>query len=60
MKYFSTNHTVPKVSLMEAVIKGLAADNGLFMPERIEEFDANFFEHIHQMSFQEMIFRRKF
>ncbi|HCY43237.1 MAG TPA: threonine synthase [Prolixibacteraceae bacterium] len=57
MKYFSTNHTVPKVSLMEAVIKGLAADNGLFMPERIEEFDANFFEHIHQMSFQEISFQ---
>ena len=39
MKYYSTNKSVPKVSLMEAVTKGLAADNGLFMPERIEAFD---------------------
>jgi threonine synthase len=56
MKYFSTNHSVPKVSLMDAVTKGLAADNGLFMPERIEEFDTEFFERIHQLSFQEISF----
>ncbi len=56
MKYFSTNHSVPKVSLMDAVKKGLAADHGLFMPERIEEFDPKFFERIHQLSFQEIAF----
>jgi threonine synthase len=56
MKYFSTNHTVPEVSLMEAVTKGLAADNGLFMPERIERFEPEFFEQIPQMSFQEISF----
>lgn len=56
MKYFSTNHSVPKVSLMEAVTKGLAADNGLFMPESIGEFDPAFFERIHHLSFQEISF----
>lgn len=54
MKYYSTNKTVPTVSLMEAVTRGLASDNGLFMPERIEEFHPEFFKGIHQMSFQEI------
>lgn len=56
MKYFSTNKSVPSVSLMEAVIKGLASDNGLFMPEKIEEFKPAFFENIDQLSFQEISF----
>lgn len=56
MKYYSTNNPVLKVSLMEAVTKGLAADNGLFMPERIVPFDRFFFENIHKLSFQEIAF----
>ena len=56
MKYFSTNKTVPSVSLMEAVTKGLASDNGLFMPDRIEEFRPEFFKRIHHLSFQEISF----
>ncbi|HEY3370272.1 MAG TPA: threonine synthase [Prolixibacteraceae bacterium] len=56
MKYYSTNHSVAEVSLMEAVTKGLASDNGLFMPERIVPFDRHFFEAIHRMSFQEISF----
>jgi len=56
MKYYSTNKSIPSVSLMEAVTKGLASDNGLFMPERIEAFDPEFFERIHQLSFQEISF----
>ncbi|MFA5655901.1 MAG: hypothetical protein WDA37_04085, partial [Dysgonamonadaceae bacterium] len=35
MRYYSTNKNSPEVTLKEAVVKGLAADNGLFMPERI-------------------------
>ena len=54
MKYYSTNKTVSPVSLMEAVVKGLAGDNGLFMPERIEQFDPSFLNGIHRMSFQEI------
>lgn len=56
MKYYSTNKSVPEVSLMEAVTKGLANDNGLFMPERIEGFDRHFYERLHRMSFQEISF----
>ena len=56
MKYYSTNKSVSEVSLKEAVTKGLADDKGLFMPERIEELPASFFENIHKMSFQEISF----
>ncbi len=56
MRYYSTNKSTPDVSLKEAVIKGLAADNGLFMPEKINKFDASFFERIHKLSFQEIAF----
>ena len=56
MKYYSTNHSVPEVSLKEAVIQGLASDNGLFMPERIEKFQPVFFENIQELSFQEIAF----
>lgn len=54
MKYYSTNRNTPEVSLREAVVKGLAADNGLFMPERIERFEDSFFETIDRLSFQEI------
>lgn len=56
MKYYSTNRNTPKVTLKEAVIKGLAADNGLFMPDRINRLKPSFFEGIHNMSFQEIAF----
>lgn len=57
MKYFSTNKSVPSVSLMEAVTKGLASDNGLFMPERIDGFEPDFFtQSISGLSFQELSF----
>ena len=57
MKYYSTNKIVSEVSLEEAVIKGLAADKGLFMPNKIKKLPAEFFENIDKMSFQEMSFR---
>ena len=41
---------------MEAVTKGLASDNGLFMPEKIEEFHPEFFKRIRHLSFQEISF----
>jgi threonine synthase len=56
MKYYSTNKNTPDVSLKEAVVKGLAADNGLFMPEKIERFEASFFENIQNLTFQEIAF----
>ena len=56
MKYYSTNRSVSEVSLKEAVVKGIADDKGLFMPERIEILPASFFEKIHELSFQEISF----
>lgn len=57
MKYYSTNHQTPDVTLQEAVVKGLAADKGLFMPERINELPTYFFEQMSQMSLQEVAYQ---
>lgn len=56
MRYYSTNKNTPEVSLKEAVVKGLAADNGLFMPERSDKFESSFFDSIQNLSFQEIAF----
>lgn len=56
MKYYSTNKQVENVSLQEAVVKGLADDKGLFMPNEIKTLPAEFFENIDKMTFQEMSF----
>lgn len=56
MKYYSTNKVAPEVSLSEAVIKGLAPDKGLYMPERIERLPEVFFERMPEMTFQEIAF----
>ena len=60
MKYYSTNKNTPTVSLKEAVVKGLAPDNGLFMPEHINKFEPSFFENIHNLSFQEIAYEVAF
>jgi threonine synthase len=54
MLYYSTNHKVEPVTLSEAVVKGLASDNGLFMPERIIPFGKEYFDTIQDRSFQEI------
>ncbi len=35
MNYYSTNNKQTSVSFKEAVIEGLPADNGLYMPQQI-------------------------
>ena len=57
MKYYSTNKKASAATLEEAVVKGLASDRGLYMPERIESLPASFFEEMKDMSFQEIAFR---
>lgn len=54
MKYYSTNGNTPNVSLQTAVVKGLAADRGLFMPERIPVLPKAFFNNIGNMSLQDI------
>ena len=56
MKYYSTNKKAPTVTLEEAVIKGLAPDRGLYMPEHIQKLPATFFNQIEKLSFQEIAF----
>lgn len=56
MKYYSTNHTAPLASLEEAVVKGLAGDRGLYMPENIKVLPKEFFDNIDKMSFQEIAY----
>lgn len=56
MKFYSTNNKNLSVSLKEAIIKGLAPDRGLFMPERIPSFPTAFFNNIGNMTLQEMSF----
>ena len=57
MKYYSTNRATPVVDLEEAVVKGLAADRGLFMPETIGPLPKEFFDTIDRLSFHEIACR---
>lgn len=56
MKYYSTNKKSPLVTLHEAVLKGLAPDRGLYMPEKIKVLPEDFFSNIQEMSFQEIAY----
>lgn len=56
MHYYSTNKNAPAVSLQEAVIKGLAPDKGLYMPQTIQRLPDAFFHNIAEMSLQEIAF----
>lgn len=54
MKYYSTNGTAPLASLEKAVVKGLAEDRGLYMPEHIKPLPEEFFSNIQDMSFHDI------
>ncbi len=54
MKYYSTNRKASDATLEEAVVKGLAADRGLYMPHNIRILPASFYEQVDQLSFQEI------
>ena len=51
--YYSTNGNAPLADLRKAVIKGLAEDRGLYMPERIERLPEAFFQTMGERSFVE-------
>lgn len=57
MEYYSTNGKADRAMLHEAVVKGLASDKGLFMPEVIRHLPASFFDEIQDLSFQEIAYR---
>lgn len=56
MRYYSTRDKSTLVGLDEAVIKGLAPDGGLFMPEDIRSLPKTFFDNIENYSPQEIAF----
>ena len=56
MKYYSTNGKAPIADLHKAVVKGLAEDRGLYMPEKINKLPKEFFDNIEKMSFQEIAY----
>ncbi|HEY3429348.1 MAG TPA: threonine synthase [Cyclobacteriaceae bacterium] len=57
MKYYSTNNPNYEATLQEAVIKSLAPDNGLFMPDKIPALSTEFFSSLHEKSFNEIAFQ---
>ena len=56
MKYYSTNHQAPVATLEKAVVKGLAEDRGLYMPEIIKPLPKEFFDNMEKYSFQEIAY----
>jgi len=56
MNYYSTNNKNQKVSLREAVIQGLAPDNGLYMPEEIPGLSRSFFKTLPDKSLAEIAY----
>lgn len=54
MKYYSTNKQTDKATLQEAVVKGLASDKGLFMPENIKVLPQSFYDTIDTLSLREI------
>jgi threonine synthase len=56
MLYYSTNKKVSGVNLSDVVIKGLAEDKGLFMPDEIPVLPEKFFQNIDKMTFQDMAY----
>ena len=57
MKYYSTNGKAPLATLQKAVVKGLAEDKGLYMPQRIKPLPQSFFDNIQDLSFQEIAYQ---
>ena len=57
MRYYSTNGKAPVADLSKAVIKGLAEDRGLYMPEHIKTLPKEFFDNMGTMSFQEIAYK---
>lgn len=56
MKYYSTNHQAPVADLRKAVVKGLAEDRGLYMPEEIYKLPKAFFDDMPQLRFQDIAY----
>ena len=56
MNYYSTNEKAPMATLEKAVVKGLAEDRGLYMPQTIKKLPKAFFDDIQDMAFQDIAY----
>ncbi|WP_312768082.1 threonine synthase [Epilithonimonas sp.] len=56
MKYISTRQQ-QETNIKTAILKGLADDGGLFMPEYIPKLDSEFFKQLPNLTLQEIGFR---
>lgn len=54
MKFYSTNNSAHQVELAEAVIKGLAPDQGLYIPTEIPVLPKELMDKLPEMTFQEI------
>lgn len=54
--YYSTNRKAPQATLEKAIVKGLAEDRGLYMPERINQLPKEFFDDIASLTFQDVAY----
>ena len=54
--YYSTNKQAPTVSFPEALLKGLAPDKGLYMPESIHRFTSEELSAFSEMEYSEIAF----
>jgi threonine synthase len=54
MLFYSTNQKTPPVTFREAVLKGLADDGGLFMPESFPVMSAGWIETLPKMTLPEL------
>ncbi len=54
MKFYSTNKKSEPVSFKEAVLKGIADDGGLFMPETIPSLSKEFWDNISEYDLPEI------
>lgn len=56
MEFYSTNDTMLRVGLAEALFKGLPDDNGLFMPLHVPQLPTGFIQNLKEFSFTEIAF----
>ena len=54
MKYYSTKEKSHQVSLRQAVLSGMPADNGLYMPEKLPQVSDKILKKCSQLTFPEL------
>lgn len=57
LKFYSTNRTSPAVTFREALLRGLAPDGGLYLPDIYPEFTGEEIESFRGMQYKDLAFR---